>query len=164
MLLRPIGAFPGEFAGASLKRAQREAQPGRVLAVPRRIRRGLIEACSPGGRACIPGRFPGEFAGASLKRLLVRVTTCSVWRVPRRIRRGLIEAGSGSAPGADSRGRFPGEFAGASLKLLVGWGGRAASQSAFPGEFAGASLKRAVFVGEALAVGPRSPANSPGPH
>ena len=36
--------FPGEIAGASLKRLESEALPRLALEIPRRNRRGLIEA------------------------------------------------------------------------------------------------------------------------
>ena len=120
-------AFPGEFAGASLKLWRLPALPCAATGVPRRIRRGLIEA----------GRLQGQ-AGRGRQ------------GVPRRIRRGLIEALKVAA----SRRRyrpFPGEFAGASLKLSSTQELSQYSPAPFPGEFAGASLKRS-FVG-ALARG-----------
>ena len=63
-------SFPGEFAGASLKRGASRAPPGaHEESVPRRIRRGLIEAAlGRVGTMTAAGSFPGEFAGASLKR------------------------------------------------------------------------------------------------
>ena len=66
-------AFPGEIAGASLKQA-REPDPGAEQAplVPRRNRRGLIEAeAAPRWRGAPGAGFPGEIAGASLKRVSV---------------------------------------------------------------------------------------------
>ena len=62
--------FPGEIAGASLKRGsgrpRRERGAGRF---PRRNRRGLIEATriSSAMRPNSSSVFPGEIAGASLK-------------------------------------------------------------------------------------------------
>ena len=64
----PPPEFPGEIAGASLKRS------GRVL--PR--------------ADC--GEFPGEIAGASLKPLPPTQRRHAMTLIPRRNRRGLIEA------------------------------------------------------------------------
>ena len=91
---RPPGpGFPGEIAGASLKRAAYLARGKVPETIPRRNRRGLIEA-RPGERS---GRgrlaeFPGEIAGASLKRLADHGPHPPARRIPRRNRRGLIEA------------------------------------------------------------------------
>ena len=126
--------FPGEFAGASLKPpsgADIGSIPSRV---PRRIRRGLIEA---------PPTFVPLFPAAGF--------------VPRRIRRGLIEAiVSGRSP-IEKIGAFPGEFAGASLKPPRGACRWHRAPEAFPGEFAGASLKLTVGVrdGGGTSVVPR---------
>ena len=93
---RPRGVeqdFPGENAGASLKRINAYRLRCNFLGFPRRKCRGLIET-SPAVHPVLPLRrdFPGENAGASLKRQL-------------RERQRL-------APPDD----FPGENAGASLK------------------------------------------------
>ena len=91
-------AFPGEFAGASLKQPKPRQSRGGVPHVPRRIRRGLIEALRhEGRRPRRTGPFPGEFAGASLKPLIRYGFPTVPTTVPRRIRRGLIEAWSASA-------------------------------------------------------------------
>ena len=64
---RELGRFPGEIAGASLKLEQgAHARPAND-AIPRRNRRGLIEARSRRLRDWTSRRFPGEIAGASLK-------------------------------------------------------------------------------------------------
>ena len=89
--------FPGEIAGASLKRRLRpRPERRRPDRFPRRNRRGLIEAGPRRwGAARWRAVFPGEIAGASLKRPVL---------TPR-----------------PERGRevFPGEIAGASLKPVV---------------------------------------------
>ena len=89
--------FPGEIAGASLKPGRKsDTIAASERGIPRRNRRGLIEAHSR-TRSTISGysRFPGEIAGASLKpEVALR----------------LVDAGGG---------RFPGEIAGASLKRPV---------------------------------------------
>ena len=60
--------FPGEIAGASLKPLAPRLHERAPLRVPRRNRRGLIEArLSRVGQALPPRAFPGEIAGASLK-------------------------------------------------------------------------------------------------
>ena len=62
-------------------------------AIPRRNRRGLIEACR--NRRTVPWfepGFPGEIAGASLKRVEASSTYREAHGIPRRNRRGLIEA------------------------------------------------------------------------
>ena len=60
--------FPGEIAGASLKRVPRIGLATLVRTIPRRNRRGLIEAVQPcRGQVPVLGEFPGEIAGASLK-------------------------------------------------------------------------------------------------
>ena len=64
----PAGRFPGEIAGASLKRS--------VWPRAQRHSRG----------------FPGEIAGASLKRATGREVDVVRPLIPRRNRRGLIEA------------------------------------------------------------------------
>ena len=82
------GGFPGEIAGASLKRSETGFNPLTPITIPRRNRRGLIEA---GGE--------GEVAAPDPE-------------IPRRNRRGLIEAGStvaGAGAGAwDSPAKSPG--------------------------------------------------------
>ena len=100
---RRSARFPGEFAGASLKQVCNPVEAVTITRrgrcpVPRRIRRGLIEALSL-YRPRVRGRRSGP-------------------AVPRRIRRGLIEApccATGHAT-ATVDVTFPGEFAGASLK------------------------------------------------
>ena len=110
--------------------------------LPRRIRRGLIEARSPASPISSSATpFPGEFAGASLKRGDGPDRARDAARLPRRIRRGLIEAGQTRMHCGSSSRAFPGEFAGASLKLRLR-GVLSGGARAFPGEFAGASLKR----------------------
>ena len=60
--------FPGEIAGASLKHGGQDVPHGHAGRIPRRNRRGLIEARLAAGRAAgVPAEFPGEIAGASLK-------------------------------------------------------------------------------------------------
>ena len=60
--------FPGEIAGASLKRASRPGGRFGRVRIPRRNRRGLIEAGTFHGPKCgVWAEFPGEIAGASLK-------------------------------------------------------------------------------------------------
>ena len=69
-----VGRFPGEIAGASLKRASTNLAAPVSMLVPRRNRRGLIEASrTPLRRTHASALFPGEIAGASLKRDLHRV-------------------------------------------------------------------------------------------
>ena len=101
--------------------------------LPRRIRRGLIEARGRRGTSLSPGRaFRGEFAAASLKRGVGGPAAGGASGLPRRIRRGLIEAScSGSGP-RTSPVTFRGEFAAASLKRLAGPAGegRAAPSAA----------------------------------
>ena len=62
-------AFRGEFAAASLKRRTRQRGPRRTAPLPRRIRRGLIEASNAPLPAHSSPPFRGEFAAASLKLL-----------------------------------------------------------------------------------------------
>ena len=164
MLIALFGAFPGEFAGASLKLSVFSARARGVYGIPRRIRRGLIEARgSSGRRFATSWPFPGEFAGASLK--------------PPDAEPVLLTLDTS----------FPGEFAGASLKPGCQQG-RLDPLSPFPGEFAGASLKLGWIVVLSCVMvsiprrirrglieakrrkafascgsGTHSPANSPGP-
>ena len=132
--------FPGEFAGASLKLFYLYAIGPGKYSVPRRIRRGLIEAATPGQtrRSCLR-TFPGEFAGASLKQSYRTHGRLTLALRSRRIRRGLIEAPM-RGRSLPARWPFPGEFAGASLKRRSSWT-PARRRRPFPGEFAGASLK-----------------------
>ena len=110
----------------------------REIQIPRRNRRGLIEARRAAG------------VGAS-----------SSGEIPRRNRRGLIEA-PGPRTRRPRRPEFPGEIAGASLKpaRALRAGG---SRTEFPGEIAGASLKLRG-VPPAMERRRNSPAKSPGPH
>ena len=112
--------FPGEIAGASLKRHLPLGERRQLHGFPRRNRRGLIEARAGARVACRPGS--GRF--------------------PRRNRRGLIEASDQPGGWRSRRIVFPGEIAGASLKR--GDRARAGRRDlrVFPGEIAGASLKR----------------------
>ena len=87
---RPPVRFPGEIAGASLKHRGGPGPDPPLRSIPRRNRRGLIEA----------GRRR-------------RTTSGSGWRIPRRNRRGLIEARtststSGTRTRADSPAKSPG--------------------------------------------------------
>ena len=86
----------------------------RVHAIPRRNRRGLIEApartARPGGKL---EQFPGEIAGASLKPPPEgRRPARTEGGIPRRNRRGLIEARPGARSGRvkarDSPAKSPG--------------------------------------------------------
>ena len=137
----PVASFPGEFAGASLKQSlARDHRALLVSPVPRRIRRGLIEAASV--VALVTGLvapFPGEFAGASLKRPRDRAGELIERVVPRRIRRGLIEA----RPLV--RGRPGLEFVPRRIRR---------------GLIEAPSPRRPLLAHD----GNRSPANSPGPH
>ena len=74
--------FPGEFAGASLKRDH-----------------------APRGAQAAP-HFPGEFAGASLKQRAQCDAHQAHQGISRRIRRGLIEASRPRCPWSDRTG-FP---------------------------------------------------------
>ena len=112
--------FPGEIAGASLKR--RVPRPS--LAQHRPVFPGEIA-----GASLKPGR-PGGFGGRSGSGF------------PRRNRRGLIEAGGCRTDWTRHQEVFPGEIAGASLKLGGGRGRHGGGTGVFPGEIAGASLKR----------------------
>ena len=182
-----IRAFPGEFAGASLKvRTLTRVRTTSEL-IPRRIRRGLIEGslakrCSPAPAGTFPGEFagaslkalprafdnvlgnsfPGEFAGASLKDLVPQDIDRVPHGIPRRIRRGLIEGENPQrifqSPGIIPRRIRRGLIEGPSA------GARPRSRPAFPGEFAGASLKAVEAVSGSLTDAQHSPANSPGPH
>ena len=145
--------FPGEFAGASLKQSAELTSTcwsRSTAGVPRRIRRGLIEAALRLGEC---GR-----------------TMLGQGFVPRRIRRGLIEAGPARrlAQRRERSASFPGEFAGASLKLdqVSTKNQGLLPPGPFPGEFAGASLKpcRRTCHPDSRRSRRRSPANSPGPH
>ena len=63
------GGFPGEIAGASLKRVDLDGETIAQQVIPRRNRRGLIEASIRRREGITRAiRFPGEIAGASLKR------------------------------------------------------------------------------------------------
>ena len=183
--------FPGEIAGASLKRprgpvdhvhqggiprrnrrglieARYAEQPGGevVRRIPRRNRRGLIEAATSRrrrrSRPWIPRRNRRGLIEASASR---RPSTSPRGRIPRRNRRGLIEASSAAMVPSTSPVGFPGEIAGASLKPVDTADDRAGVDAGFPGEIAGASLKRPRYVrrdrGEERVD---SPAKSPGPH
>ena len=142
-------------------------------AIPRRNRRGLIEALDANPDLTVDdARFPGEIAGASLKQFFVVYEGLRQPLIPRRNRRGLIEApgvrerdraGREEIPRRNRRGLiearrggiahvrawrgFPGEIAGASLKRPPGALTRAVSSPRFPGEIAGASLKRGAVRG-----------------
>ena len=109
-------AFPGKFAGASLKRLHRGYRAAHPSAIPRQICRGLIEADK-----------------ARVRNFIRNI-------IPRQICRGLNEAQNGCPEGSISVA-FPGKFAGASLKHGCRDIGAHLFQS-FPGKFAGASLKR----------------------
>ena len=98
MSARRWRSFPGEFAGASLKRFL--------------IGFAIKDKQLP---------FPGEFAGASLKHQFVDDDDTSLGLVPRRIRRGLIEAQIRPGLRPTAPRPFPGEFAGASLKQAAEW-------------------------------------------
>ena len=133
--------FPGEIAGASLKHIGLELVIRPRAGIPRRNRRGLIEAA----RRVVMSRpaerkFPGEIAGASLKRP-----------------DGSVHAGVAGV-------KFPGEIAGASLKPIFARSVVAWVVRKFPGEIAGASLKRPGPELPARTARPNSPAKSPGPH
>ena len=65
-----VFSFRGEFAAASLKRANLSLGLGVRVCLPRRIRRGLIEASDwKLERNPFIWPFRGEFAAASLKLL-----------------------------------------------------------------------------------------------
>ena len=86
--------FPGEFAGASLKPIFSNFSIMFCSAIPRRIRRGLIEAgshswCRSVRRLPIPRRIRRGLIEAEV---LVELRA-PLDGIPRRIRRGLIEAG-----------------------------------------------------------------------
>ena len=129
----PTAEFPGEIAGASLKRDELTVRVAGGGTIPRRNRRGLIEATGPtrprpGPREEFPGeiagaslkrrdaargsgrlrrQFPGEIAGASLKPVQEQpVGALRGGGIPRRNRRGLIEAPPGWGPGR-GRHRIP---------------------------------------------------------
>ena len=108
--------------------------------IPRRTRRGLIEAAwlSSGNVLPFPP-FPGELAGASLK------------RGPLEHLAALVEP-------------FPGELAGASLKHEGLDRRTLGTRHPFPGELAGASLKPPQKCDRGRSHTTHSPANSPGPH
>ena len=99
-----------------MKPARARGPGGNLGSIPRRNRRGLIEA---------PGRAAAVFFRG---------------RIPRRNRRGLIEAPTAASTRAPSGPEFPGEIAGASLKRADGHRALAVAEQ-FPGEIAGASLK-----------------------
>ena len=84
--------FPGEIAGASLKQIGHDVVPIEVYEIPRRNRRGLIEAH------------------------LIETGTLRGLVIPRRNRRGLIEARRAGDWMIHREEEFPGEIAGASLK------------------------------------------------
>ena len=88
----PRAEFPGEIAGASLKRDGPDQHRAGGPGIPRRNRRGLIEAAQLEAYALAGGQ------------------------IPRRNRRGLIEATAEAPPPFDAAPQFPGEIAGASLK------------------------------------------------
>ena len=154
--------------------------------LPRRIRRGLIEATSGAIAACFIPAFRGEFAAASLKPAYPRsrMPTPAPFRgefAAASLKPDLLEAAPLPGP------PFRGEFAAASLKQRDGdmrhrnlsrlprrirrglieagqVGGIDVVQRPFRGEFAAASLKRGRDAGaNCLAVRP-SAANSPRPH
>ena len=130
----------------------RPARP-RSSALPRRIRRGLIEAWRSARRSGrSPRSFRGEFAAASLKRLGRAGDDEAVVVLPRRIRRGLIEAWTPAGRRRAWTGPFRGEFAAASLKHVEG-AGRGRPGSAFRGEFAAASLKPGLMLRARVADG-----------
>ena len=158
------GAFPGQLAGASLKRLELQIGDRLALDFPRPTRRGLIEAtlpASPPARRARP--FPGQLAGASLKRP-------QSWRVrPPRAGAfpGQLAGASLKLDTCESSWKmtpsFPGQLAGASLKRRTDTYCRPYFRS-FPGQLAGASLKRAPLHGARAPPNVLSPANSPGPH
>ena len=90
---RVLRAFPGKFAGASLKHDGAVSARWHLAVIPRQICRGLIEA-GPRGARETPYRSP----------------------IPRQICRGLIEAKISRGMMYSSSITFPGKFAGASLK------------------------------------------------
>ena len=110
--------------------------------IPRRNRRGLIEAgCVAIHRAMAIAKFPGEIAGASLKHGPVHVLDPhGAWQFPGEIAGASLKRGSTVTEIAGAR-KFPGEIAGASLKRRIRTA-PGAPGAEFPGEIAGASLKR----------------------
>jgi len=134
-------SYPRRFAAASLKRPALCSGGGRGSKLSAAIRRGLIEACSRGGRPrrcralsaairrgliealrclrCHPPHccYPRRFAAASLKRMTPALQTRACASLSAAIRRGLIEAWEkASCVEGVSRG-YPRRFAAASLKL-----------------------------------------------